>query len=447
MNWGRKSICHFLWLFIAMALLLTCGKPLVAAGGGWVRQNPITTNNLRNIWGSSKKDIFAVGLSGTILHYDGTIWSLMASGTTEHLTGIWGSSGTDVFAVGTGGTILHYDGTIWSLMASGTTEHLSGIWGNSGTDVFAVGPGSTILHYDGSVWSTMSSGTTYRLWGIWGSTGTDVFAVGEQGTILHYNGNVWSKMSSGTDNMYILGIWGSSGTDVFAVGFGGYRRILHYDGHFWSNMTSETTYALYGIWGSSGTDVFAVGTGGTILRYDGKAWSPMTSGTTQLLTSIWGSTGTDVFAVGEQGTILRSLGFSLFLPLVIYVEPNCVVYTEDLRPYTECNVGVGWLDIGWWKATTAMNATKLEVASKVETSGTNIRIKVNNSTIAEWYAGVGLNVHKENISASISPGDTIYFSWGNGLYGCFSGIISVTFCTADGFITSLLPQRSPLILR
>jgi hypothetical protein len=48
---------------------------------------------------------------GTILHYDGAVWSQMDSGTSEHLTGVWGASERDVFAVGVGGTILHYDGT------------------------------------------------------------------------------------------------------------------------------------------------------------------------------------------------------------------------------------------------------------------------------------------------------------------------------------------------
>jgi hypothetical protein len=39
-------------------------------------------------------------------------WSPMTSGTTQTLRGIWGSSGSDVFAVGNSGTILHYDGTV-----------------------------------------------------------------------------------------------------------------------------------------------------------------------------------------------------------------------------------------------------------------------------------------------------------------------------------------------
>jgi PKD repeat protein len=36
----------------------------------------------------------------------------MTSGTTNNLRGLWGSSGTDVFAVGFSGTILHYGGPV-----------------------------------------------------------------------------------------------------------------------------------------------------------------------------------------------------------------------------------------------------------------------------------------------------------------------------------------------
>jgi hypothetical protein len=46
----------------------------------------------------------------------------MKSGTTVSEVGcVWGSSGSDVFATGKSGTILHYDGSTWSLM-SGVTN-------------------------------------------------------------------------------------------------------------------------------------------------------------------------------------------------------------------------------------------------------------------------------------------------------------------------------------
>jgi hypothetical protein len=46
-------------------------------------------------------------------------WSAMESGTTYELRGVWGSAADDVFAVGIGGVILRYDGNddgSWSPM-------------------------------------------------------------------------------------------------------------------------------------------------------------------------------------------------------------------------------------------------------------------------------------------------------------------------------------------
>ncbi|MDM8539540.1 choice-of-anchor D domain-containing protein [Desulfococcaceae bacterium HSG9] len=85
----------------------------------------------------------------------------MSSGTTQHLNGVWGSSGSDVFAVGNSGTIVHYDGNAWSEMDSGTTwVEFDGVWGSSGSDVFAVGSFGNIRHYDGGPEINLKQDTT-----------------------------------------------------------------------------------------------------------------------------------------------------------------------------------------------------------------------------------------------------------------------------------------------
>ena len=66
------------------------------------------TSELYGVWGTSSSDVFAVGFTGTILHYDGKKWSAMTSNTTYDLLSIWGASSSDIFAVGNGGIILHY---------------------------------------------------------------------------------------------------------------------------------------------------------------------------------------------------------------------------------------------------------------------------------------------------------------------------------------------------
>jgi predicted small secreted protein len=237
----------------------------------------------------------------------------MSSGTQANLAGIWGSSSSNVFAVGAGGTILHYDGKVWSVMSSGTSNDLNSVWCNSGSDVFAAGNFGVIMHYDGKGWSTVFfTGPMFspQLYSVWGSSGKDVFAVGIGdvsllgSSILHYDGTNWSSMSGKTGSVAgpLQGVWGSSSSSIFVVGVGG--TILHYDGKAWSVVASGIQADLTGVWGSSSSDVFAVG-GGIILHYNGKSWSSISSSISNGLDSVWGSSGRDVFAVGDLGTILH----------------------------------------------------------------------------------------------------------------------------------------------
>jgi len=257
-----KSLIHFIFVLFTIFLI-----PITASSGewGWAPMISGTTNHLYGVWCCSPTECFAVGASGTILHFNRSSWHSDVSGTPYHLYGVWGSSCSDVFAVGMAGKILHYDGGGWSSMDSGTTNDLWGVWGSAWNNVFAVGTNGTILHYNGSSWHSDESGTASYLYGVWGSSATDVFAVGYSGTILHYNGSSWFPKESGTTNS-LCDVWGSSASDVFAVGLSG--TIVHYNGSSWhSEKGVPTTNDLLGVWGSSGSDVFAVGTNGTILHY------------------------------------------------------------------------------------------------------------------------------------------------------------------------------------
>jgi hypothetical protein len=81
------------------------------AFAGWTDITPaISTQSLYSVWGTSAINIYAVGLNGTILHYDGTTWTAESSGTTNKLNAVWGVSETNIYAVGEK-VILHKSGT------------------------------------------------------------------------------------------------------------------------------------------------------------------------------------------------------------------------------------------------------------------------------------------------------------------------------------------------
>ena len=71
----------------------------------------------------------------------------LTSGTTQILRGLWSSADNNIYAVGDGGTILQFDGAVWTKINSGTTVNLRGVWGSSFNNIYAIGDGGTILHY------------------------------------------------------------------------------------------------------------------------------------------------------------------------------------------------------------------------------------------------------------------------------------------------------------
>ena len=263
----------------------------------WTITQVVPGTPLNGVWGSSTRNIFAVGAEGTILHNDGKKWRTMDSGTGHALYSVWGSFSDNVYAVGNNGLVLHYDGSDWTQVTAATEEALQDVIGTE-THVLAVDTYGLIL----SDTLTASSESGVALRSIWGNSDSDIFVVGEAGTILHFNGAEWNSMNSDT-SQWLNSVWGSAGSDVFAVGENG--AIVHYDGTRWSTMDSGTSENLQSVWGGSDSDVFAVGASGLMLHFNGTDWNPVASGATVSLNDVWVSSKSAVYAVGDDGIIVN----------------------------------------------------------------------------------------------------------------------------------------------
>lgn len=299
-----RSLC--LSLLLATTLILPS-----ASWAGWEWMNPYPTgSDILGIWGSSPSDIYAIGLDGGLVHYDGQSWSRQDIGKEFACPGagcwqaLWGTSSSDIYLVGR--TILHFDGTSWTPVENDPESMHTSVWGSSSTDVFVVG--NTIAHWDGSAWSTMENPASQMLQGVWGSSASDVFAVGLGGTVLHYNGSAWLPVYSGIqEDLY--SVWGTSATNVFAVGSGG--AILHYDGSQWNLIQSGVADTLRAIWGRSASDIYVAGTYGMVLHYNGSSWSPMnTTWPDDYILGLWGFQSEGLFACGTLGLLLYYDGTS-----------------------------------------------------------------------------------------------------------------------------------------
>ena len=167
-------------------------------GKVWVTEQPMA-HNLVSVWADpGTKEVFGVGFTSvapSVYHYfvhrtaAGT-WEILADAMIVNgplLNGVWGSSATDVYIVGNSGTLFHWNG---SVLAAPTVAppavSLYGVWGSGADDLYAVGDNGTILHSaGGNVWDVQSSGVTVPLRAVGGS-GANVYAVGD-GVILHYD--------------------------------------------------------------------------------------------------------------------------------------------------------------------------------------------------------------------------------------------------------------------
>jgi hypothetical protein len=341
----------------AVVLLPSCSDDPVSPGGGtsgpsWVAwRNPNVfsyTCWLNAIWGSSPRDIYAVGEYGMVLHSDGQKWEVLRYGQEDGLSDVWGSSSTDVFVVGRDGIILHYDGTRWSRMPSGTTAALNAVWGRASNDVYAVGESGAVLHYDGNEWRTVSTGTDRTLNGVWGvgdwifavgdkgtvlrltpwearavdvSTANDLYgiggnftsglcAVGQMGTILQWNGSEWHGARSRT-TADLKNVRGTREGHLIAVSA---SRVLEFDGREWGFV--EVTGGGWGdeefvdVWGISTSSLFLLQRR-QVLHGDGSTWTAMDmselSGDApgETLLDAWGTSGISVYAAGERGNVFH----------------------------------------------------------------------------------------------------------------------------------------------
>lgn len=234
---------------------------------------------------------------------------------------LWVQSANDIWAVGNGATILHYDGTSWTVKPApvGVSENLYGVWASGPSSAWAVGAFGRILRYDGNVWSSVTSPAFLTLYGIWGVSPTDIWAVGDsstttsQGTFLRYTGTSWQSVTdTGLGTGQLNSVWADSPSFIYVCGVGG--LLARYNGSTWNTITSGTAANLHAIWGTPGglsaSSVYAAGDGGTILRIryavDTQWGKVPSSGTGSTLYGIHGDGSQVIYAVGSGGTVVRA---------------------------------------------------------------------------------------------------------------------------------------------
>jgi hypothetical protein len=228
---------------------------------------------LYGVFSFSANDIWFVG--SLPIHGDGQNWTiydlrLMSGLESISLTKAWGSSSTDMYFVGNTGSIVHYDGTSWTKIESGTSLDIRSIWGAKNTqtgnyEIYAtagnplISPDRKILHISGNTVESISdSGINWGLNSLWFVPGKQYWIVGDGVWEKHPTLNVSSWSSKSLSSYTIDAVEGNEINDVFMCG--AYGELLHFNGVSWKSYYTQTNInGAYLSMAVKGNTVIAVG--------------------------------------------------------------------------------------------------------------------------------------------------------------------------------------------
>ncbi|MBX9856392.1 MAG: Ig-like domain-containing protein [Gemmatimonadaceae bacterium] len=312
-------------------------------GGGWSRMEVPTAEGLYGVHGLSAVDVVVVGLEGTVLRWNGAVWTVVSAASLPgSFYGVVGSgaNGGRRYLVGDGGVAqlddltltavntpyapamygisLDNTGTVWAGgqrgavlrgLATWTTLNLApdllDVWSTAANNSFAVGEFGFVYRWNGSSWTRLVTPTQETLNAVWAVSASDAFVGGDNGTMLRWNGTSFSTMSFPSGGN-VFSLWGSAANNVYATTDRG--EVLRWNGTAWSVVTTASS-SLWSVFGANASSVMVGGENGTVLRFNGSAWSTVTSPGNGTITGLWLTGLSDVYAVGADGTGAAAAAF------------------------------------------------------------------------------------------------------------------------------------------
>jgi hypothetical protein len=314
---------------------------------GWRRLAITPSTIIRSMDGTGRRNVFAAGSDGALMHYDGTRWIAQTPAMFDHFRAIAVFATDHAVALGELGTIQRFNGTSWTLVMSDATWRFNGVVRVGAMDAFAVG-NRGVLRYNGTTWTTFAAPGTTELTDIWGTSASDLYVIDTAGVLSHYNGSTWQTenlpgnptaiavwgtgpgkvyvaASGSTGLYYLVGTqWQSNtigfGTITAGAGIGGdafclvgtQSTVWCNDGVYWSMLAGSGSGFgdLGAVWASAADDVFVAGTAG-IQHFEGSSWFALTYPSAPL--RFWGD-ATVLYATTVAGTIVKQTGASQFGP-------------------------------------------------------------------------------------------------------------------------------------
>ena len=186
-------------------------------------------------------------------HWDGVKIQELAIDPALYGFGInkmWGTSSTNLYVVGTSGNIAHYNGSSWQKIESGTTLNIEDIWGEKDNlsgelNILAVASGfrsniadkKVLAINNMSVSLITTSSLPNALTGIWFAGSHHYYICGDGLYFTNSLSSGWSGGYNGIPSIFEEAIRGNNINDIFVVG--DFSLVLHYNGVNWHNYFND----------------------------------------------------------------------------------------------------------------------------------------------------------------------------------------------------------------
>ena len=273
---------------------------------------------LLSVWGTSDKDVYAVGgdigdgRGPLVLHFDGTAWTRLDTGVTGNLWWVTGFAGGPVYMSGDGGTILRYEGGAFTRLTTPGTNTVFGMWGATPDEMWAVGgaaggaSGGFAWRLSGDTWSDAPGfpaeiAQTDAIWKMYGRTANDAWMVGT-GKAVRWDGSSLTAVNSGTGES-LFTVHANADRYVAVGGFGTGTIMENVVGEWQNANPEEASAPLIGVCMDARTQVgYAVGQEGAVLERTDQGWVAVDTkiAVEQAFHSVWIDPSGGVWAVGGQ---------------------------------------------------------------------------------------------------------------------------------------------------
>jgi len=163
---------------------------------------------IRKLWGMSSDDLYAVGLNGTIVHFNGQSWKKIESGTDLNIHDIWGmytaqTNESYILAAATNKILqINENHQVSEITWPFTQNIIVSTWFKNPFSLFTCG-GGVYKYTKANGWERFENLPRIFMSHIRGSDVNDIFLVGSFGLVSHFNGKSWYTFSDVYDALYL----------------------------------------------------------------------------------------------------------------------------------------------------------------------------------------------------------------------------------------------------